>query len=65
MTSISKDAIGRHCRDEHGWRSTKAAPTNWTDVQMQSFCLTPGKQRWFVVQEEGEEPELTELSIEA
>lgn len=65
VLSISRDTIGRHCREAHGWMSTKTDPTNWTSAKMQSFCLTPGKQRWFVVQEEGDEEESMELPVES
>ncbi|KAG6069300.1 hypothetical protein E4U32_000014 [Claviceps aff. humidiphila group G2b] len=46
--SSQRATIARHCRT-HGWRSTPDDREYWTDVWVQSFSLTPGKQRWFPV----------------
>ncbi|KAG5995017.1 hypothetical protein E4U52_000484 [Claviceps spartinae] len=46
--SSQRATIARHCRT-HGWRSTPDDREYWTDIWVQSFCLTPGKQRCFPV----------------
>ncbi|KAG6095397.1 hypothetical protein E4U30_002484 [Claviceps sp. LM220 group G6] len=46
--SSQRATIARHCRT-HGWRSTPDDREYWTDVWVQSFCLTSEKQRWFPV----------------
>ncbi|KAG6091014.1 hypothetical protein E4U31_007459 [Claviceps sp. LM219 group G6] len=46
--STRRDSIMKHCRT-HGWKSTPGDREHWTECWVQSFCLTPGKQRWFVV----------------
>lgn len=48
-TSISRATMAQHCNKTHAWRSSALANTNWNEVRVQSFCLTSGKQRWFVV----------------
>ncbi|KAG6019369.1 hypothetical protein E4U40_007082 [Claviceps sp. LM458 group G5] len=37
-----------HCRT-HGWRSTTGDREHWTELFVQSFSRTPGRQRWFAV----------------
>jgi hypothetical protein len=49
--SISRACMAEHCNKTHGWQSNPRARTNWNEVKMQTFCTTPGKQRWFVVSE--------------
>ncbi|KAG6284495.1 hypothetical protein E4U09_007853 [Claviceps aff. purpurea] len=52
--SISRDGIMAHCRLAHNWKHTKDSPTHWTELFVQSFSRTPGRQRWFAVSvEEG------------
>jgi hypothetical protein len=52
--SSRRAKIAEHCK-RHGWKSTPGDREHWVDVWVQSFCLTPGKQRWFVVSvEEGQ-----------
>jgi hypothetical protein len=52
--SSRRATIAEHC-NKHGWRSLPGEREHWRDVWIQSFSLTPGKQRWFVVRIE-EEP---------
>lgn len=52
--STRRAKIAEHCK-AHGWKSRPGDREHWADVWVQSFCLTPGKQRWFVIRvEEGE-----------
>ncbi|KAG6264438.1 hypothetical protein E4U47_006900, partial [Claviceps purpurea] len=46
--STRRDNIMKHCRT-HGWTSTPGDREHWTELWVQSFSLTPGKQRWFIV----------------
>ncbi|KAG5920002.1 hypothetical protein E4U61_000340 [Claviceps capensis] len=46
--STRRENIMKHCRT-HGWRSTPDNREHWAELWVQSFSLTPGKQRWFVV----------------
>ncbi|KAK0926478.1 hypothetical protein LTR29_017851 [Friedmanniomyces endolithicus] len=46
--STRRATIAEHCNG-HGWRSTRDEREHWTDVWVQSFSLTPGKQRWFII----------------
>jgi hypothetical protein len=46
--STRRAKIAEHCK-KHGWKSTPGDREHWAGVWVQSFCLTPGKQRWFVV----------------
>ena len=46
--SIRRTTIAEHCRT-HGWRSSPDDREHWIEVGVQSFCLTPGMQRWFPV----------------
>ncbi|KAG6157487.1 hypothetical protein E4U50_007512 [Claviceps purpurea] len=46
--SSRRDKILKHCRT-HGWKSTPGDRKHWTELWVQSFSLTPGKQRWFIV----------------
>ncbi|KAG6147233.1 hypothetical protein E4U11_001049, partial [Claviceps purpurea] len=47
--SSSRDTIMAHCRKAHHWKHSKETPIHWTELFAQSFCLAPGKQRWFPV----------------
>ncbi|KAG6150779.1 hypothetical protein E4U51_000873, partial [Claviceps purpurea] len=47
--SSSRDTIMAHCRKAHHWKHSKEIPIHWTELFAQSFCLAPGKQRWFPV----------------
>jgi hypothetical protein len=47
--SSRRATIAEHCNRIHDWRSSPESRTNWNEVKIQSFCLTPGKQRWFIV----------------
>lgn len=46
--STCRTRIAQHC-NRHGWKSMPGEREHWADVWVQSFCLTPGKQRWFIV----------------
>jgi hypothetical protein len=52
--STGRTKIAQHCNG-HGWKSMPGEREHWADVWVQSFCLTPGKQRWFTVTVEGTE----------
>jgi superfamily II DNA helicase RecQ len=52
--SSRRATIAEHC-NKHGWRSLPGEREHWREVWIQSFSLTPGKQRWFIVRVE-EEP---------
>ncbi|KAG6239192.1 hypothetical protein E4U24_006900, partial [Claviceps purpurea] len=47
--SSSRDTIMAHSRKAHHWKHSKETPIHWTELFAQSFCLAPGKQRWFPV----------------
>jgi hypothetical protein len=47
--SSRRAVIAEHCNRMHDWRSSPESRTNWNEVKIQSFCLTPGKQRWFIM----------------
>lgn len=49
--SSRRATIAEHCNRLHDWRSSPESRTNWNEVKIQSFCLAPGKQRWFIVDE--------------
>jgi hypothetical protein len=53
--SSRRATIAEHY-NKHGWRSLPSEREYWREVWIQSFSLTPGKQRWFVVRIE-EEPD--------
>ncbi|KAG5961487.1 hypothetical protein E4U57_007523 [Claviceps arundinis] len=46
--STRREGIMKHCRT-HGWKSTPGDREPWIQVWVQTFSLTPGKQRWFIV----------------
>lgn len=54
LISIGRSNIAQHCNQAHGWRSTPQNREHWRGVRVQSFCATPGKQRWFVVRDDTE-----------
>jgi hypothetical protein len=31
-----------HCKDEHQWELSKADPTHWSEVKLQTFFTVPG-----------------------
>lgn len=60
--SSSRPKIAEHA-NSHGWRSKPDEREHWREVWIQSFCLTPGRQRWFIVKVEEESGGNTALPI--
>ena len=47
--SVDRKNIATHCRKEHDWKSTGDDRQHWVDIRVQTFCRTPGRQRYFQV----------------
>jgi hypothetical protein len=40
--SINRKVLKVHCKEEHQWELSKADPTHWSEVELQTFFTIPG-----------------------
>ncbi len=40
--STNRKLLKVHCKEQHGWQLSKADPTHWTEVKLQTFFTVPG-----------------------
>ena len=54
FASISRKRLKVHCKEEHQWKVSKAKPTHWRKVKLQTFFTVPGSAvHYFCVTETG------------
>ena len=63
--STRRDTTAQHCNQVHGWKSSVDDRQHWSEVSVQSFCSTSGKQRYFIVRAEGEQGEKQDEGLPA
>jgi len=49
FVSKNRGVTARHCNHAHGWHSSKEDRKHWTSVQVQTFFVSGGFQRYFIV----------------
>ncbi|KAK9444057.1 uncharacterized protein VB005_02346, partial [Metarhizium brunneum] len=52
FASISRKRLKVHCKEAHQWKVSKAKPTHWRSVKLQTFFTVPGSAvHYFCVRE--------------